>query len=224
MKLIRTFLSVLLTVLLGKLALSVAAQSPLVSTPAVDLAGKPVTLGQLEGRWTALIVANRDNADNARVMGQDLAFTLSEDRNVAVISVMDLKGIPNFARGLATHIILDKVAAADVLMKERFQKAGRPYRPGLTLYIPDWEGKLILTLFKDSPRPEFAVFAQNPAQLTRFNQNRVEREQQSLRNHIHVFILDRQGEVVAHYLDQGATPLVLNTLRELLRQDTAKAS
>jgi len=207
-------IAVLLIGLLG--AGPVSANAPLFISPISDLEGKPVVPERLTGRITCLIIANRANADGAAALGQDVVFNFSSNRNFAFVTVADLRGVPDFARGLATGMIQDQLTKARGELKNRFLQAGRTYEPGVWVYIPDWEGSTTLNLLKASPNADYAIFDRDPAQLSRFERTTVEREQQRLRNLVHIFILDQRGEVKYHFQDVGSRGAVLNTLRTLL--------
>jgi len=194
----------------------VGAAPPLFLTPVTDLEGKPVPPERLTGRITCLIIANRANADRAAALGQDLVFKFSTNRSFAFVTVADLRGVPDFARTMATGMIQDQLTKARVELKNRFIQAGRTYEPGLWIYIPDWEGNTTLNLLKASPEPEYAIFDRNPAQLPRFERTTVEREQQKLRSLVHIFILDRSGEVKYHFQEVGSAAAITNALRTLL--------
>jgi len=203
-------------VLCAGLLQPVWAESPLTTTSFVDLEGKALTLDRLEGRVTVVVMANQENADAAKDIGQDIVFVYGPNKNFAFISVVDLRSVPSFAHGIATNIISDKVKTARQELRDRVQKAGRTYVPADSFYVPDWDGQDSLALLRNSPRPEYASFRKDLTRLARFDQERLTREQQKLRNHVHVFILDGKGEVKAHFVDQGSGALALNTLRTLL--------
>jgi len=195
-----------------------AAQSPLERVTGVDLKGQPVNLERVAGKITALVLANRDNADQAAEVGQDIVFALGNNKNFAFMSVADLRGVPDFARNIAIDIIQEKAAKARAEMKERVTKAGRVYTPELWIYVTDWYGNLTTEFLKSSPLAEFSIFDRELNSLTRFDRERIAREQQQLRNHVHVFILDSKGEIKAHYLDRGAASQAITMLQSLLTQ------
>ncbi|GEM_PF-3337930 len=204
-----------LLVVLGMGTTPAQATAPLFLSPAMDLAGKAFTPERLEGRYTCVIVANRENADAAAKVGQELVYNFSSNRNFAFVTVADLRGVPDFAHGLATTMIEEQLTAARAQLKERFRQNGRVYEPGLWVYIPDWEGTVTLDLLKASPLAEYWIFDRELTQLARFERGAIERNQKTLRSRVQFFILDRKGKIKHHFQDVGAASTVIATLRVL---------
>jgi hypothetical protein len=80
----------------------------LVALRAVDGRGRPFDLVELRGRIVALTFASRATRDEATRVNLALADRAGADE-LEVVSVIDLSGVPSFARGYAHR----KIAEAD---------------------------------------------------------------------------------------------------------------
>ena len=200
------------------IALSLAhpayALGPLSQVSALDIEGKPVTPERIQGKITVMVMANRDSAEDGYKLGRELRVNFDKYRNFACIPVLNLKAVPTFIHDQVLTDTKIRIQLEESSLKKKLGKAAST----LTIVIPDWEGKLSLALLQDSPLPAYAVFKQDPAQASRFDRARLERQQQQLGNHLHIFILDKAGEIQAHYLDSGSTASVLSTTRKLLEE------
>ncbi len=219
MNLMRRFLGFTSALLVSLcLALPLAADAPLFRVPVTDLQGKVILPAQLNGRVTAVIIANRDNADQAAVIGQEIVFKYGANKDFAFVTLADLRGVPSFARNYVTGLIEDKIKVYHAQLVARVTKAGRTYVQEYWFYIPDWDSRVTLEMLKASPLNEYAIFDQQLSRLNRYDREKAERQVLALRNHIHVFILDQQGHIKAHYLDQGATGQAMTLLGSLLEK------
>lgn len=189
--------------------------------PGLDLDGRPFAPTQIQGRVTVVVVANRNNADAASALGDEVRFNLSAEPGFAYLVVLNLRDVPGLAHGLAAGIIKDRAKTAEANLKGRFLQANRSYEPLKPVFLPDWDGKIALGLWQKSPLPEFAVFKEDPARASRYVREKLERQQQALKDRVHVFVLGPDGAVRAHLLDAGAAQPTIQTVRALLK-DTAK--
>ena len=201
------------------------ATTPIPLNEYQDLDNKALTLEQLRNKVTVLIVANRATADAATAVGDQIRLDLSGEPRLLYVAVLNLRDIPSFARGLVTGLIRDQARTAEASLQARFTQTNKdPEKasPKPPLLVPDWNGSLALKLWQESPLAEFAVFKDDSRRAGRYEREKVQRVQQQLENRVHVFVLDAQGQVQAHYLDAGAASLTTAKVRALLKESRAQ--
>lgn len=189
----------------------------LLPVPCEDWEGKPVTLERLKEKVTVVISSSRETMDVGAEVDRDLLYHFGTNQNFTLIRVADLRNVPYLARDIVISTIKARDGAELLELKERFAADGQTASLQSTaFYILDWQGKFGLTMLQASPLTEYSLFKRDLSRLTRFEKDRVERERQKLANHLHVFVLDQEGDVRAHYLDRGAARQAIPTIRGLL--------
>ena len=210
----------LLSLLLG------AASPPLLQTPppvgslpTADYEGKPAGLELLRGKVTAVVLSGQSNENEATAVSQDIVAALNAEPRFAFVALIDLAVVPSFAQGLTVGIIRDRLAQADAALAQRVTQSGQTFVPGLKLHLPDWSGQASLTWLQNSSLPEYVVFRQ-PNRGSRFERDRLDREQQKLRSQAQVFVVDRDLTVKAHYTGRQAAAQAIETIRGLLAAES----
>ncbi|AGY60072.1 hypothetical protein [Gloeobacter kilaueensis] len=210
---------VALTLALGMAwASPLLAASPLTQGPGVDWQGKPISLDRLKDRVTVVIASSNDTKDVGAVVDQALLSAFGDNPRFQLIRVVNLVGVPSFAEDIVIDTIKERDAAEMDRIKAEYTAAGRTYQPPVadTFFVLDWEGRLRQALLAASPRPEYALFKEPPRRTTSRYKSPEQKERESLDNHLHVFLLDTNGEVKAHYLDAVAVEQALNDVRSQL--------
>lgn len=187
-------------------------------TPLKDMDSKSIPIERFKGKVAVLVVSDRATSEDAYRLGRELRLTF--DRGVVFVPVISLQAVPSFVRDSVISDIKDRVRLEETVVKERLAKAGKTLSADslAPVILPDWDGRLALALFQHSPLPEFASFKQDTAALSKFDRARIEREQQQLRNHLHIFVVDRNGQIKAHYLDASSTTLAISAIRKTLEE------
>ena len=195
-------------------------KSVLEQVPSVDLQNQAITPERLNGRVTLLITARRSCVDAANEMAKAILCDFGNHNQFACLMVADLSTLPRISWSIAKTIMHDRSRRARKELEILISRAGKQYSPPQCwLYVPDWEGELTLALFKQSLHSKYASFNQDISSLSGVEQNCLEREQQYLRNQLQSFILNRNGEMIAHYTGEDITCQVIYQLRAMLSLD-----
>lgn len=212
-------------ILASSLALPSVGAVPLPFDQYQDLDGKPIALEQFYNKVSVVVVSNRSTADAATRIGQDIRLNLSGEPRFLYAVVLNLQDIPGLAHSLVTGLIKDQAKTAEADLQARFVRMNRAgvAEPKPPLFILDWKGELSNQLWQNSPLPEFAVFRLDANRPSRFEREKQQREQQKLKDRVHVFVLGPQGEIQAHYLDAAATGPTITKVRALLKDIDVQA-
>lgn len=202
--------------ILAAVLLSGAAQAeyPFSQVTLIDLEGKAFTSDRLKGKVTVVVIANRDTAEEGYKVGRELRINFDKSRNFLCIPLLNLKAAPSFVHDQILKDTRLRIQKEELALKGQLGKAAS----APIIVLPDWDGSLVLSLWQASPLPEFAVFRQDPAQASRFDRSRLIREQQRLANPLQIFILNKAGEIKAHFLGAESLGSVLSTTRKLLEE------
>jgi hypothetical protein len=190
------------------------AVSPFAAVPSVDWNGTPVTPERLASKVTVVLAVDNGAKDLGAQANKELLYQFGANPNFRLLRVVDLVNVPTFASGIVVGTIKKREAAEAEEVQTRFASKGQQARPLVaeTAFILDWEGKLRRALLQASPRPEFAIFKLPEERARRFKTQQT-RERERLDHHLHIFVLDADGEVKAHYLDPAELPLAVAEVR-----------
>lgn len=195
------------------------AVSPFNPPPSVDWEGQAITPERLAGGVTVVLAVDNQVKDIAALATEELLYQFGADPHFQLLRVTDLVNVPGFAGEIVVSTIKKRDGAELAAVRARFQSEGKevPALVAQTSYILDWEGKLRQALLQASPRPEFAIFKQPPGRQTRFK-TREQQAREQLDHHLHLFVLDAEGEVISHYLDAAELPRAVVDVRERLTE------
>ncbi|AGY56417.1 hypothetical protein [Gloeobacter kilaueensis] len=184
----------------------------------LDLDGKPISIERFRNKVSVLVVTDKANVETATATGRQVRAKLGGDPRYLYVVVFDLKDAPAIAHGMIAGKIKEIMREDEEIALKEFQKENRSSEtaaPQSPLLIPDWDEGLSFKIWRSSPLAEFSAFQEDEGHKSRFDRERLQRQQQRLKSNVHIFVIDAKGEVQAHYLGAGRAEEVVSKVRSL---------
>jgi hypothetical protein len=182
--------------------------------PEKDVTGQP--LPSFKDTVVAILLANRDKANDAQRIGEELAFAYRGQRRFAVVSLVDVSSAPSFMQDNIRQLVLEKIRVSEIALKERFKSAKEPYDPPPGSVVVDWDGEMTKTVLAASERPEYALLNKSPRGLSQDGRLLLLRKQQELRNHAQLFVINPSDHSARQFVDLSELSLMKTYLNQLL--------
>jgi hypothetical protein len=187
--------------------------------PEKDVTGQP--LPSFKDTVVAILLANRDKANDAQRIGEELAFAYRGQRRFAVVSVVDVSSAPSFMQDNIRQLVLEKIRVSEIALRERFKSAKEPYDPPPGSVVVDWSGEMTKTVLAASERPEYALLNKSPRGLSQDGRLLLLRKQQELRNHAQLFVINPNNHSARQFVDLSELSLMKTYLNQLLGKQIA---
>ncbi|MBW4698830.1 MAG: hypothetical protein KME03_13205 [Aphanocapsa lilacina HA4352-LM1] len=209
-------LSIGLAFWLGCATIMASPARALPELPSADLTGGAVSAEKLRGKVSVVILANQASDQEATDVSREIVIAMNPTpERYAFALILDLQSIPDFARGLTMPIIESRLEQSNRDIIERLQKTGQTFQPPLRLGLPDWSGEATRAWLQSIPDPDYAIFREQSAGLSRFKREKLQRDQQRLKSQVQVFVLDPALNIKAHFSGRLAGARAIEAMRTL---------